>query len=88
MIGKRAVPIATVVYAAGVHAGDKTRPARRTDRTLALGMRKGGSSMHQRIQRRRLHIGIAQGADGIKPLLIRAVPKYIGACVHGISLLM
>lgn len=73
------------MYPAGIHAGHKTGPARRADRTLAVGAREGGSFAYEGIYCGRLDIRIAQGTDGVKPLLICAIPKYVGACGHEIN---
>ena len=46
--------------------------------------RKGRAFAGEPVDRGRLHVRIAQGADGIEPLLVGAIPEDIGAIVrHG-----
>ena len=77
-----AVAVAGVVDPAGIHARHEARPAGRADRALAIGVRKGDAIPHQPVQRRRAHMGIAERADGIESLLIRAIPENVGAQRH------
>ena len=67
------------MHATGIHAGHKTRPARRADGALTIRVSERSSLLHQGVNRRRLHVLIAESADRIEPLLVGAVPENVRA---------
>ena len=73
------IPVACVASTAGVKACHETRAARRADRALAVGVSERDSRAYETIDGGSLDMRIAEGADGIKSLLIGAVPEDVGA---------
>ena len=78
VFGESVIPVAGVASTAGVKACHETRAARRADRALAVGVSERDSLAYETIDGGSLDMGIAEGADGIKSLLIGAVPEDVG----------
>ena len=76
------VSVARVVYPARVESTHKACPAWRTDRALAIGVGERGSLGYQLINDRSANKGIPQGTNGVKTLLVGAVPKYVWLFIH------
>ena len=83
MRGEAAVAIAIDADGAGVHASQKTGAAGRADWRLAVGMREGGGFTGEAVEIGRADMRIAQRADGVKALLVAAIPEDVGAGGHG-----
>ena len=82
LAGKMAVAVAIHAQSTGVNARQKTRSARRANRRLAISMGKGDGRIHEPVQYRRMDMRVAEPADGVEALLVRAIPKDIRAlCV-------
>ena len=82
ILRKRVVSIARIACATWVEPGHNTGSARGANRALAIRVGKTHAGMNEAIQRRRSDMRVSQRADGIKALLIGAVPKDIGS-FHG-----
>ena len=81
-VWKTFIPIACIVDSARVESTHETCPARRTDRTLAEGMRESRARANQFIEYGGAYKGIAQGTDCVEALLVGAVPEDIRSVTH------
>ncbi len=79
---KTFVPIPGVVNAAGIKAAHEACPAGRADGTLAIGMGKGRARADEIVQSGRSRMRVPQSSDGVKALLVGAVPKNIRSIGH------
>ena len=73
------VAVATAMDRARVEPGQEAGTAGGTDGALAEGQIKGRTLGTQPVQVRRMHMGVAQGTDGVEPLLVRANPENVGS---------
>ncbi len=78
------IAVAVHVHGARVHAGEEGGPRRRADRRLAIGVGEGRAALHQRIDRRRRDMRVAERADRVEALLVGAEPEDVGSILaHG-----
>ena len=68
--------------AAGIKAAHEACPAGRADGTLAIGMGKGRAGADEIVQSGRSRMRVPQSSDGVKALLVGAVPKNIRSIGH------
>ena len=75
---KRRIAVSKHSVRRGVAPGHKARPARRAQRVLHIGAGERDAVSAQRIDGRGAHVRIAERADRVPSLLIRAKPKHVG----------
>ena len=83
MIEKMIETVAVDMHCTGVLAGQKARPARGTDRALAIGVSKSYPFGNEPIDDGSINVVIPQSIDRIIALLIGADPEDIGPLIHG-----
>ena len=72
-------PVPNYVIGAWVRAGQETRPARRADRVLAIGMSEGHALSRQPVEIGRADLGITQSGYRVETLLIGAIQQDVRA---------
>ena len=82
MIGKRFIPVASVVNTRRIHPRHEARTTRSADRALAIGMCEGNALGDQAIDRGRDDMRVTERPDRVEPLLIGTVPEDVGTTVH------
>ena len=74
---KVGVAISIDMQGAGISSGEERGPARCTDGTLSISAGEGHSFSDETIQVWGTNVLVAQGMDGVKPLLISTDPEDI-----------
>ena len=83
----RETGIAVAVHAqrSWIRTGQKSAAAGGADGRLAKGVGEGGGLLHKGVKARGVDMGVVERADGIKALLVGAVPEDVWAVGHGCS---
>ena len=77
------LPVLATACRARITSSQERRPARRANRALTIGTLEGDALAHQPVDVGGAGELVAQRADGVIPLLIRAEPKNVGASWFG-----
>ena len=80
--GRHRLPVLAATRGARITPREKRSAARRANGTLAKRICKYHALGHQGVEMRRVNVRIAQRADGVRPLLIRANPEYVRLFRH------
>ena len=80
--GRHRLPILPATRGARIAPREKRSAARRANGALAIGTRKCHALRHQRIKVWRVDVRIAQRANSVRPLLIRANPENVRLFRH------
>lgn len=80
--GRHRLPVLAATRRARITPREKRSAARRANGALAIGTRKRHALRYQRIEVRRVDVRIAQRADRVRPLLIRANPEDVRLLRH------
>ena len=81
-VGKRIIAIASVMNSARIKPTHETRSAWSTDRALTIRMGEGDPFVYQVIHYWSTNMRIPQRSNGVKSLLVRAVPENIRLLAH------